>query len=62
MSLEAEPRTFPDYHVNVLFQPEGHSPIVGEIQVHHRQVLDGKKQSHRLYTIARADAMSALRV
>lgn len=53
--------TFPDYHANILFQPEGNSRIVGEIQVHHRRVLDCKKESHWLYSIERAESMTALR-
>ena len=52
----------PNMLVSVIVRTPGAPPIVGEIQVHHQRVLDGKKQSHRLYTIARADAMSALRV
>ena len=53
-------RTFPDLHVNVLFRENTDSPIVVELQVHLREVLDLKKDSHKLYQITRADDIAAL--
>jgi hypothetical protein len=50
--------TFPDLHVNVVFQARGASPIVAEIQIHDEEIRQIANQSHRLYEIIRADSMS----
>ena len=51
---------FPNLHINVLFQAEGCTPIVAEIQIHHERVLAVTKQDHKLYEVTRAHSIAAL--
>ncbi len=52
--------TFPNLHVNVLFKHESDAPIVAEVQIYLDEVIELKKDSHKLYQITRADSISAL--
>ena len=53
--------TFPNLHINVLFQAGGGAAlIVAEIQIHHEAVLAVSKQDHKLYEVIRADSIAAL--
>ena len=52
--------TFPNLHVNVLFQADGCAPLVAEVQVRLRSVLPLTLSSHKLYEVVRAESIAAL--
>ena len=59
MFVEAERP--PDVLVNVLVEPPGMLAIVGEVQLHMRDILLLKESAfHRLYEIVRASSIGAL--
>lgn len=43
-----------DVSLNVLFEAENGLKIIGEIQVHDRQLYELKSQMHKLYKVKRA--------
>jgi len=52
---------FANLHINVLFRAgDGFAPIVAEIQVHHREMLELSKSGHKLYEVIRAGSIAAL--
>ena len=52
--------TFPNLHVNLLFQADGCAPVVAEVQVRLRSVLPLTLSSHKLYEVVRAESIAAL--
>ena len=51
----------PDLLVNVVVEPPGSHPLVGEVQIHLREVLLLKEDAiHRLYEIMRASSIDVL--
>ena len=60
-NLWTEAERPPDVLVNVVVEPPGMPPIVGEVQLHLREILVLKESSlHRMYEVVRASSMDAL--
>ena len=60
-NLWTEAERPPDMLVNVVVEPPGMPPIVGEVQLHLREILVLKESSlHRMYEVVRASSMDAL--
>ena len=47
--------------MNLMFEAEGCSPLICEIQIHHARILELQEESHLLYEVVRATSMEALR-
>ena len=60
-NLWTEAERPPDMLANVVVEPPGMPPIVGEVQLHLREILVLKESSlHRMYEVVRASSMDAL--
>ena len=60
-NLWTEAERSPDLLVNVVVEPPGMPPIVGEVQLHLREILVLKESSlHRMYEVVRASSITAL--
>ena len=60
-NLWTEAERPPDVLANVVIEPPGMPPIVGEVQLHLREILVLKESSlHRMYEVVRASSMDAL--
>ena len=51
---------FPNIHINAIFKADRCAPIVVELQVHHKEVMQLGERDHKLYEIKRAKTVEEL--